>query len=250
MKKPLIVGALCLALTSLTACSNDNEKSSTEVKKDEIVIHIPKEKSKNLERFGTFSQNVKNKKNYEIQIKNYLTDEEAKVPTLETVTYKDEKFTFTYKYKNDYRKDICNKLVTPQETHGIAYMLRDCAQSEEGIVLHNTAEDGEGIHSIKDKSIEFIEVEGDKTYIFVKQFDVGAFVNAIQHTNFNTLSNTSNTQKSNYKVNVHFLSGTTQTYYLWIDKEKSQGIIMDSEQTNQGHEIDKIFVDDIIKVLN
>lgn len=99
-------------------------------------------------------------KNDEIQIKNYLTDEEAKVPTLETVTYKDEKFTFTYKYKNDYRKDICNKLVTPQETHGIAYMLRDCAQSEEGIVLHYTAEDGEGIHSIKDKSIEFIEVEG------------------------------------------------------------------------------------------
>lgn len=250
MKKPLIVGALCLALTSLTACSNDNEKSTTEVKKDEIVIHIPKEKSKNLERFGTFSQNVKNMKNDEIQIKNYLTDEEAKVPTLETVTYKDEKFTFTYKYKNDYRKDICNKLVTPQETHGIAYMLRDCAQSEEGIVLHYTAEDGEGIHSIKDKSIEFIEVEGDKTYIFVKQFDVGAFVNAIQTTNFDTPSNTSNTQKSNYKVNVHFLSGTTQTYYLWIDKEKSQGIIMDSEQSNQGHEIDKIFVDDIIKVLN
>lgn len=40
--------------------------------KNEIVIHIPKEKSKNLERFETFSQNVKDKKNDEIQIKNYL----------------------------------------------------------------------------------------------------------------------------------------------------------------------------------
>lgn len=249
LKKTLMVGALCLSIAALTACSNGGEEASTEANKNEIIVHIPKEKSRNLERLETFSQNVKDKKNDEIQIKNYLTDEEAKVPTLQTVTYKNEKFTFTYKYKNDYRKDICNKLVTPQETHGIAYMLRDCEQSEDGIILHNTAKDGEGVHSIKDKSIEFIEVERDTTYIFVKQFDVGAFVNAITHIG-HTHSNISSTYKPNFKVNVHFLSGTTQIYYLWIDKEKSQGIIMDSEQTNQGHEIDKIFVDDIIKALN
>ncbi|HDR8041830.1 TPA: DUF4362 domain-containing protein [Bacillus cereus] len=250
MKKTLIVGALCLSLAALTVCINGGEETYTEANKNDIVLHIHKEKSRNLERFETFSQNVKDKKSDEIQIKDYFIDEEAKIPNLKTVTYQDEKFTFTSEYKNNYRKDICNKFVTSQETHGIAYMLRDCAQSEEGIVLHYTAEDGEGIHSIKDKSIEFIEVEGDKTYIFVKQFDVGAFVKAIQTANFDIPSNTSNTQKSNYKVNVHFLSGTTQTYYLWIDKEKSQGIIMDSEQTNQGHEIDKIFVDEIIKALN
>ncbi|QEL88290.1 DUF4362 domain-containing protein [Bacillus mycoides] len=250
MKKTLIVGALCLSLASLSACGDGSEKSSTVANKNEIIIHIPKEKSRNLERFDIFSQNVKDKKNDEIQIKNYLTDEEAKVPTLQTVTYKDEKLTFTYKYKANYRKDICNKLVTPQETHGLVYMLRDCAQSEDGIILHYTAKDGEGVNSIENKSIEFIEVEGDKTYIFVKQFDVGAFVSAIETTNFDTPSNASSTQKPNFKVNVHFLSGTIQTYYLWIDKEKSQGIIMDSEQTNQGHEIDKIFVDNIIKALN
>ncbi|MFK4293044.1 MULTISPECIES: DUF4362 domain-containing protein [unclassified Bacillus (in: firmicutes)] len=250
MKKTLIVGALCLSLASLSACGDGSEKSSTVANKNEIIIHIPKEKSRNLERFDIFSQNVKDKKNDEIQIKNYLTDEEAKVPTLQTVTYKDEKFTFTYKYKSNYRKDICNKLVTPQETHGLVYMLRDCAQSEDGIILLYTAKDGEGVNSIENKSVEFIEVEGDKTYIFVKQFDVGAFVSAIETTNFDTPSNASSTQKPNFKVNVHFLSGTIQTYYLWIDKEKSQGIIMDSEQTNQGHEIDKIFVDNIIKALN
>ncbi|MFK4333374.1 hypothetical protein ABH955_004036 [Bacillus sp. RC240] len=250
MKKTLIVGALCLSLASLSACGDGSEKSSTVANKNEIIIHIPKEKSRNLERFDIFSQNVKDKKNDEIQIKNYLTDEEAKVPTLQTVTYKDEKFTFTYKYKSNYRKDICNKLVTPQETHGLVYMLRDCAQSEDGIILLYTAKDGEGVNSIENKSVESIEVVGDKTYIFVKQFDVGAFVSAIETTNFDTPSNASSTQKPNFKVNVHFLSGTIQTYYLWIDKEKSQGIIMDSEQTNQGHEIDKIFVDNIIKALN
>ncbi|MEK4742426.1 MULTISPECIES: DUF4362 domain-containing protein [Bacillus] len=249
MKKTLIVGALCLSLASLSACGDGSEKSSTVANKNEIIIHIPKEKSRNLERFEIFSQNVKDKKNDEIQIKNYLTDEEAKVPTLQTVTYKDEKFTFTYKYKSNYRKDICNKLVTPQETHGLVYMLRDCAQSEDGIILHNTAKDGEGVNSIENKSIEFIEVEGDKTYIFVKQLDVEAFVSAITHIG-HTHSNTSSTHKPNFKVNVHFLSGTIQTYYLWINKEKSQGIIMDSEQTNQGHEIDKIFVDNILKALN
>ncbi|MBJ8056074.1 DUF4362 domain-containing protein [Bacillus cereus] len=250
MKKTLIVGALCLSITALIVCINGSEETYTEANKNDIVLHIHKEKSRNLERFETFSQNVKNKKNDEIQIKDYFIDEEAKVPSLNNVTYQDEKFTFTHKYKNDYRKDICKKFVTPQETHGVAYMLRDCAQSEDGIVLHYTAQDGEGVNSINNKSIEFIKVEGDKTYTFVEQFDVGAFVNAIQTTNFDTPSNTFNTQKSNYKVNVHFLSGTTQTYYLWIDKEKSQGIIMDSEQTNQGHEIDKIYVDAIIKVLN
>ncbi|MED1093611.1 DUF4362 domain-containing protein [Bacillus paramycoides] len=250
MKKTLIVGALCLSLASLAACGNNNEGSSTVANKNEIVIHIPKEKSRNLERFETFSQNVKDKKNDEIKIKNYLYDDEAKVPALNTVTYKDEKFTFTHKYNSNYSKDVCNKLVTPQETHGLVYMLRDCSQSEDGIILHNTAKDGEGVNSIENKSVEFIEVEGDKTYIFVKQFDVGAFVNAIETTNFDTPSDASSTQKPNFKVNVHFLSGTTQTYYLWIDKEKSQGIIVDSEQTNQGHEIDKIFVDNIIKALN
>jgi hypothetical protein len=36
---------------------------------------------------------------------------------------------------------------------------------------------------------------------------------------------------------------------LWIDKERSKGLLMDPEQINHGHEIDKIFVDNIIKVL-
>lgn len=249
LKKTLIVGALCLSIAALTVFINGDEETYTEANKNDIVLHLYKEKSRNLERFETFSQNVKDKKSDEIQIKNYFIDEKAKVPSLETVTYQDEKFTFTSKYKNYNRKDICKKFVTPQETHGVAYMLRDCEQSEDGIILHNTAEDGEGVHSIKDKSIEFIEVEGNKTYIFVKQFDVGAFVNAITHIG-HTHSNASSTHKPNFKVNVHFLSGTTQTYYLWIDKEKSQGIIMDSEHTNQGHKIDKIFVNNIIKALN
>ncbi|MEC0036433.1 DUF4362 domain-containing protein [Bacillus cereus] len=249
MKKTLIIGALCLSIAALIVFINDDEETYTEENKNDIVLHLYKEKSRNLERFETFSQNVKDKKNDEIQIKNYFIDEKAKVPSLESVTYQDEKFTFTSKYKNYNRNDICKKFVTPQETHGMAYMLRDCEKSEDGIILHNTAKNGEGVYSIKDKSIEFIEVEGDKIYIFVKQFDVGAFVNAITHIG-HTHSNISSTHKPNFKVNVHFLSGTTQKYYLWIDKEKSQGIIMDSEQTNQGHEIDKIFIDDIIKALN
>lgn len=253
LNKTLIIVVLCLSLVSLTACSDTNKKSSVEPKKDEIIIDIPKEKSRNLERFETFSQNVKNKKNDEIQIINYLYDYEVKVPALNTVTYKDEKFTFTSKYNSNYSKDVCNKLVTPQETHDQAYMLRDCSQSEDGIILHHTARDDEGSYFIKDKRVEFIEVEGDKTYIFVKDLEVEAFVNAvstIENTNFDFPSNTSNTQKSNYKINIHFLSGKTQTYYLWIDKEKAQGIIMDSEQTNHGHELHKIDVEKIIKVLN
>lgn len=249
LKKTLIIGALCLSIVALIVFINDDEETYIEENKNDIVLHLYKEKSRNLERFETFSQNVKDKKNDEIQIKNYFIDEKAKIPSLESVTYQDEKFTFTSKYKNYNRNDICKKFVTPQETHGMAYMLRDCEQSEDGIILHNTAKNGEGVYSIKDKSIEFIEVEGDKTYIFVKQFDIGTFVNAITHIG-HTHSNISSTHKPNFKVNVHFLSGTTQTYYLWIDKEKSQGIIMDSEQTNQGHGIDKIFIDDIIKALN
>lgn len=96
MKKTLIVGAICLSLASLTACGN--EEASSEASKNEIVIHIPREKSRNLERFETFSQNVKDKKDDEIHIKNYLIDEEAKVPSIDTVTYQNEKFTFIHKY--------------------------------------------------------------------------------------------------------------------------------------------------------
>lgn len=247
MKKTLIVGAICLSLASLTACGN--EEASSEASKNEIVIHIPKEKSRNLERFETFSQNVKDKKNDEIHIKNYLIDEEAKVPSVDTVTYQNEKFTFIHKYKNDNRKDICNKFVTPQETHGLAYMLRDCTQSEDGIILQYTAKDGGGSHSIKNKPVEFIEVEGDKKYIFVKDLEIGDFLNAIKFTHFDTPTNPSNIKEPNFKINVHYLNGTTQTYHLWIDKDRSKALLMDPEQIKHGHEIDKIFVDNIIKAL-
>ncbi|MBF7152622.1 hypothetical protein CN286_25040 [Bacillus anthracis] len=40
MKKILIIGALCLSLTSLTACSNNNAKTHTESKQEKKETKI------------------------------------------------------------------------------------------------------------------------------------------------------------------------------------------------------------------
>ncbi|MGG5741777.1 MULTISPECIES: DUF4362 domain-containing protein [Bacillus cereus group] len=252
MMKAVFFGVAYLFIATITGCEKD--ESSIAVNTDDIVIHIPKEKSKNLERFQSFTKHVQDKQSDEIHIKNYLTDEQAKVPSVETVTYQDEKFTFTSTYKGESRTDTCSKFVTPEETHNQAYMLRDCAQSKDGIILHYTAkdgEDGEGSHSVQNKRVEFVEVEveGDKKYSFVKDMEVGTILNVIKFSHQETTPHTSITPKPNYKINIHYLNGEIDPHYIWINKETSQGIILESKQANQGYEIDKMFVDDFVKML-
>ncbi|EJS63148.1 hypothetical protein [Bacillus cereus] len=247
MKKTILFGALCIVLSTAAGCGK--EESSIAVNTDDIVIHIPKEKSQNLERFESFAKYVKDKQHDEIHIKNYLTDEQAKVPSVETVTYQDETFTFSSIYKGESRTDTCKKFVTPKETHNQAYMLRECSKSEEGIVLQYTAKDGEGSHSVKNKRVESVEVEADKKYSVVKDMEVGAILNVIKFPHQEMVLQTVITPKPNYKININYLSGEIESNYIWINKETSQGIMLESEQANQGYEIDKMFIDDFVKVL-
>lgn len=247
MKKTILFGVLCIVLSTAAGCAK--EESSIAVNTDDIVIHIPKEKSQNLERFGSFARHVKNKQQDEIHIKNYLTDEQAKMPSVETVTYQDEIFTFTSTYKGESRTDTCKKFVTPKETHNQAYMLRECSKSEDGIVLQYTAKDGEGSHLVNDKRVESVEVETDKTYSFVKNMEVGAILNVIKFPHQETVSQTAITPQANYKIDIHYLSGEIESHFIWINKETLQGIMLESEQANQGYEIDKMFIDDFVKML-
>lgn len=48
LKKTLIVGALCLSIAALTVFINGDEETYTEANKNDIVLHLYKEKSRTI----------------------------------------------------------------------------------------------------------------------------------------------------------------------------------------------------------